>query len=289
MPQAKLPSLLKTPPTNPENVEIVPFAGPGENPADLVGLLLISATPIHHYPLTLSFRQPRGYPRDVQIHSSVLGRFFNIEICDLLREYLSKASDVRPLKVIAAAFGSKQVEYSAPYSLRYRHLFRRKRVDEYNLIGLQLEGMNRMGWIWAEDLDRSFEEGQIKASVYIPTEIVPIIHRPRRMEKLSFEDFKKAAVLKKAANMHGGTRVVQFVLESCDKDKKEDLPADAVVELEKMLEDIEAGRKSIPSLAVEQKMDGGGGVQTLEELSDLSELSDHDSICSESVAIDIRR
>ncbi|EGX53119.1 hypothetical protein AOL_s00007g68 [Orbilia oligospora ATCC 24927] len=287
MPKAKLPSPPKTPPTNPENVEIVPFAGPGENPAVLAGLLLISATPVHQYPLTLSFRQPRRYPLDFQIHSSVLGQFFNIEICDLLREHLSKVSSVHPLRVIDAAFGSKKVEYSAPYSLRYRHLFRKKRVDEYKLIGLQLEGMNRMGWIWAEDLDRSFEEGQIKASVYIPTKAVPTIHRPRRMEKLSFEDFKKAMVLKRASNMHGGPGVVQFVLQGCDKDKKGDLSPCEVAELEKMLDDIEAGRKDIRLLAVEQKK-GSGKARTFDESSDLSELSDHDSICSDSVPFDIR-
>ncbi|KAF3218601.1 hypothetical protein TWF106_007573 [Orbilia oligospora] len=143
-----------------------------------------------------------------------------------------------------------------------------------------------MGWIWAEDLDRSFEEGQIKASVYIPTEAVPTIHRPRRMEKLSFEDFRKAMVLKRASNMRGGPGVVQFVLQGCDKDKKGDLSPCKLAELEKILEDIEAGRKDIRFLAVEEK-GASGKARTFDESSDLSELSDHDSICSDSVPIDI--
>ncbi|KAK6339925.1 hypothetical protein TWF718_009314 [Orbilia javanica] len=265
------------PPANPENVETIPFTGPGEDPAVLVGLRLISVSQLHQYPLILSFRQYRRAPRDVQIHSSVVGRFFNVEVCDLLREHLPKASDIHPLKVIAAAFGSKKVEYSAPYSLQHRDLFRKKQVDEYKLIGLQLEGMNRMGWIWAEDLDRSFEEGQIKASVYIPTEIVPTTHRPSRMRQLSFEDLKKTVVLKRASNMRGGTLLIESVLGDRARDEKPDLSPSQVAELERMVEDVKAGRMALPSPAIGARLNTEEGHGS-DELSDLSELSDHDSI-----------
>ncbi|KAK6523394.1 hypothetical protein TWF281_001374 [Arthrobotrys megalospora] len=286
MPRTKSSPSVTPLPANPENVKTVPFTGKGGDPASLVGLLLIGATPIHQYPLILSFRQPRKAPRDVEIHSDVLGRFFNIEVCDLLREHLPQASGVRPLKVIAAEFGSKRVEYSAPYSLKCRQWFKKKRTDEYNLIGLQLQGMDRMGWIWAEDLDRSFEEGRLKASVYIPTETVATLHRPRRLARLSIEDFKKCTLLKKVSNIRGGTQLVKHILESREPATEADLSPSEVAELQEMIEDLEAGRGDVLQMAIERKKEEGKpGI--VEDLSDISELSEHDSVSVDGMDLDL--
>ncbi|KAK6499114.1 hypothetical protein TWF481_011685 [Arthrobotrys musiformis] len=289
MPQAKGSSTPMEGPLNPENVKIIPFTGPGEDPASLVGLLLISATPIHGYPLTLSFRQYRKGPRDVEIHSSVLGRFFHVEVCDLLREHLPKATGIHPLKVIAAAFGSKKVEYSAPYALPYRHLFRKKRTDEYNLIGLQLEGMSRMGWIWAEDLDRSFEEGQIKSSVYIPTETLSTIHRPKRIHRLSVEDLKKLTVPGRVSARRGGARLIQLVLGDRDADQAADLSTADIKDLERMMKALDAGLTTMSALQhdLEGRKQDHKKTQAPGELSDLSELSEHDSISSDIMDFDL--
>ncbi|KAK6352134.1 hypothetical protein TWF730_008965 [Orbilia blumenaviensis] len=279
---------LKAPLANPENVKPIPFKDTGKDPASLVGQLLISATPIGQYPLTLSFRQTRRPPLDVQIHSVVLGRFFNIEVCDLLREHLSKASDVRPLKVIAATLGTKRVEYSAPYCMKKRSLFRKKQTDVYDLIGLQLQGMSRMGWIWAEDLDRSFEEGQLKASVYIPMKPITTNHRPRRMERLSAEDLKRFMVIKRAADTCGGAQLITSILEAREVDMEADLSPTEVEELEFMVEKLEAdrGRTRKPLSIVEEK-DDTELTHRSGELSDVSELSEHGSVSEDSMDLDI--
>ncbi|EWC44869.1 hypothetical protein DRE_00928 [Drechslerella stenobrocha 248] len=150
---------------NSENVRLIPFDGQGKSPTVLVGRHILAATPSDTYPLIFTTRE--GNQRQFQIHSTVTGRYFAIQTCALLKRHLSRVGVGRPSKVIAAASGRKEVVYAAPFCAKKRRLYGKKQVDIFNLIGLQLEGMSEMGWIWAEDMRSSFEEGVLRASVYI--------------------------------------------------------------------------------------------------------------------------
>ncbi|KAF3923066.1 hypothetical protein ABW20_dc0105445 [Dactylellina cionopaga] len=174
--------------TNSANVKPTSFPGQGRDPSTLIGLPLIACTPEYAYPLTLTFRQRSPKPLNIEIHSTILGRFFNIETCDLLKTHLPKATRSKPLKVIATALGSKEVIYAAPLCIKKRRLQGKRQVDKFNLIGIQLEGMDEMGWIWAEDMERSFEEGKLHGSVYIATEPVDTNHVPVKRAELSESD-----------------------------------------------------------------------------------------------------
>ncbi|EPS37246.1 hypothetical protein H072_9020 [Dactylellina haptotyla CBS 200.50] len=182
-------------PRNFENVKTIefPFKEKHRDPATLVDLYILSATKEYSYPLILEVcegprRSRRHQPFQVEIHSECLGRFFTIETCDLLREHFQRLTPSKSLKIIAAASGSKQVIYAAPLCPKKRRMQGTKQTEKYHLIGLQLEGMDEMGWIWAEDMERSFEEGKLKASVYIPTERVETDHLPIRRQDLRDSD-----------------------------------------------------------------------------------------------------
>ncbi|KAF3911893.1 hypothetical protein ABW21_db0201895 [Orbilia brochopaga] len=153
--------------TNPQNVKLLSWDNGlyrGRNPETLVGKYVTFASPINRELLVF---EVIGLHRPIQVKSSIMSPRFKIEACPLLTEWLPKATSEEPLKIVAAASGKKQVAYAAPLCRKKRKLHGTMQIDRYNLIGLQFRGMEEMGWIWAEDLERSFEKGALKASVYI--------------------------------------------------------------------------------------------------------------------------
>ncbi|KAJ6263823.1 hypothetical protein Dda_2395 [Drechslerella dactyloides] len=180
--------------TNPQNVKLTAFdifKCRGRDPQTLVGKHIIKSTPWHSYPMVLTLREE---PKAIHINGTVTGRFFTIETCDSLKTHLAKASPKTPLKIIAAAWGQKQVAYTAPRCPEKRELYGKKQVDLFNLVGLQLEGMQEIGWIWSEDMINSFEEGQLKASVFIGYQYVARKHTPleaRELGEISEEDISE--------------------------------------------------------------------------------------------------
>ncbi|KAK6352743.1 hypothetical protein TWF696_004746 [Orbilia brochopaga] len=155
------------PDRNLENVKIMPFNPakcPGRDPAILVGKHIIQAKTWTDNVLILTLQERN---RQIWI-SNVDGSLpFIIQTCPLLGEHLWKVNHDNPLKIIAAVRGKKSVAYAAPFNLRHRELHGKLRIDKFDLVGLQLEGMEEMGWIWAEDMQDSFEAGALKASVYM--------------------------------------------------------------------------------------------------------------------------
>ncbi|KAF3914689.1 hypothetical protein AA313_de0205914 [Arthrobotrys entomopaga] len=154
------------------NVKLIEFPYPGKtlNPTSLIGLNFLSASTESSCSLILIVRRGRQKDFKHEIHSDCLGQFFKIEMSDNLKRQFSKASPSKPLKIINAASGEKEVMYTAPMCRNKPEVYGTKQVDRFTLIGLQLQGMDEMGWIWAEDMKRSFEEGMLKSSVFIAME-----------------------------------------------------------------------------------------------------------------------
>ncbi|KAK6538353.1 hypothetical protein TWF694_011233 [Orbilia ellipsospora] len=173
------------PAIKPENVNVklikFPYNGKTVDPTSLIGLNFLSASAEYSYPLTLTVRRGRQKQFKYEIHSKCTGRFFNIQVSTNLKQQFSQATSAQPLKIIKAASGEKEVMYAAPMChkiCKMRKMAGMKMVDKFTLIGLQLQGMSEMGWIWAEDVEGSFEEGILKASVFIPTGPVYTDHTP---------------------------------------------------------------------------------------------------------------
>ncbi|KAF3933973.1 hypothetical protein ABW19_dt0208364 [Dactylella cylindrospora] len=161
---------------NPENVKTTGFKGPGRDPRSLIGKRIVSVSDVANYPRSVVITLAGDAKALIEIHIRASSFNFIVEISDQLRAHLAKASNDSPVKITGAASGYKKVVYAAPLcrtTKELKELKATKVTDEFTLIGLKLEGMTEMGWIWGEDYKRSFKEGKLKADAYIADDANP--------------------------------------------------------------------------------------------------------------------
>ncbi|KAI4137879.1 MAG: hypothetical protein LQ341_004934 [Variospora aurantia] len=95
------------------------------------------------------------------------GPFHTLHIGKYLLTALEAATDENPLKILGAALGRRSTDVQWPTDSVNVELRGKFKEEVFELIGLRLEGMRCMAWIWGEDYTKEFKNFGLYSSAWI--------------------------------------------------------------------------------------------------------------------------
>ncbi|KAF3914667.1 hypothetical protein AA313_de0204529 [Arthrobotrys entomopaga] len=138
------------------------------NPENLVGKYVIGF--LDDYPLSITLP---GGDEPVEIHFGGKyggGKDFEYKIDGHLRAALERAArfgSQNPCKIIAAHTAEATMTYSVPPNRNLPQYTGKQWNDKLSVVGLRIEGMKEMGYIWGEDVEKAWEETCLYCGTYI--------------------------------------------------------------------------------------------------------------------------
>ncbi|KAK6499113.1 hypothetical protein TWF481_011684 [Arthrobotrys musiformis] len=143
------------------------------DPASLIGKHVIGF--LDDYPLSLTLSESPDKPLEIHFGGECGGgKDFEYFIDDHLRSALEKAASNDPhhcpVKIIDAYSGEVTKRYEIPSNDRLPQYRGKIWYDTFTCVGIRLEGMKEIGYIWGEDTGKSWDELCFYCGTFIATD-----------------------------------------------------------------------------------------------------------------------
>lgn len=130
----------------PVGTTIIPFDNNEWDPAQLVGLHVTGVSSEDYaYPWEIHVQE---HEEPIEIELSNGGRYHGPTMDVRLRTVLRRATKKRPLQILEGVVGQRRTKVKWPASSHFPDMRGKTFMEEYRLVGLRLEGMDKIGWIW---------------------------------------------------------------------------------------------------------------------------------------------
>ena len=127
----------------------IPFPGTGRDPATLVGVEIVGAeVDEFDYPMCLQCKDGERVTIEM---GGAMGRYHSLQCDGLLSRALTRATKERPVKILKAATVQRRslVKGRRMYMVGVQKPY----IETYKMIGLRVQGMTRIGYIWGQDTE----------------------------------------------------------------------------------------------------------------------------------------
>ncbi|KAF3100607.1 hypothetical protein TWF706_006160 [Orbilia oligospora] len=155
------------------------------DPASLIGKHVIGF--LDDYPLSLTLSESAEKPLEIHFGGEYGGgKDFEYFIDDHLRSALEKAASDgfrRPAKIVDAHVGEVTKKYEVPKNEKLPQHNGKLWHDKLTCVGLRLEGMKEIGYIWGEDTEKAWDEFCLYCGTFIATD--------KQLEEIELEHQKK--------------------------------------------------------------------------------------------------
>ncbi|KAK6339924.1 hypothetical protein TWF718_009313 [Orbilia javanica] len=155
------------------------------DPASLIGKHVIGF--LDDYPLYLTLSESAEKPLEIHFGGEYGGgKDFEYFMDDHLRSALEKAAGGgarHPVKIIDAHVGEVSKKYEVPKNQKLPQHNGKIWHDKLTCVGLRLEGMKEIGYIWGEDVEKAWDEFCLYCGTFIATE--------EQLEELELKHVKK--------------------------------------------------------------------------------------------------
>ncbi|KAF3923059.1 hypothetical protein ABW20_dc0105225 [Dactylellina cionopaga] len=142
------------------------------DPATLIGKHVIGF--LDDYPLSLTLMESLTKPLEIHFGGPYGGgKHFEYFLDSHLRTALESAAkngSSRPVKIIGAHVAETTKTHEVPHNEKLPQHNGNTWHDKLACVGLKLEGMKEMGYIWGEDTERAWEEFCLYCGTFIATE-----------------------------------------------------------------------------------------------------------------------
>ncbi|EPS37229.1 hypothetical protein H072_9021 [Dactylellina haptotyla CBS 200.50] len=142
------------------------------DPASLIGKHIIGF--LDDYPLYLTLLEDNGKTLEIHFGGEYGGgKDFEYFIDDTLRtalELAAKRGKAKPTKIIDAHTAEVNKPYEVPVNQKLPEHNGKIWHDKFSVVGLRLEGMKQIGYIWGEDTEKAWEEFCLYCGTFIASE-----------------------------------------------------------------------------------------------------------------------
>ncbi|KAK6523395.1 hypothetical protein TWF281_001375 [Arthrobotrys megalospora] len=176
------------------------------DPASLIGKHVTGF--LDDYPLYLTLAEAPEKPLEIHFGGEYGGgKDFEYFIDEHLRSALEKAAkngSKVPVKIIDAHVGETTKKYEVPHNEKLPQHNGKPWYDRFTCVGLQLEGMKEIGYMWGEDTEKAWDEFCLYCGTFIATdeqlEDLELQHQRNEKERelllKNFKDTKQGSDMK---------------------------------------------------------------------------------------------
>ncbi|KAL8920625.1 MAG: hypothetical protein Q9208_006107 [Pyrenodesmia sp. 3 TL-2023] len=153
---------------------VIPFTSnhkDARDPSTLIGLHVKAGSNVGEFEYPYVIQTVEEGVVHIELHLS--GRYHTLHLDHHLYMAIEAATNHKPVKIVEAVFGRRSIDVRWPKWCWVKDLRGKIVKEEFDVIGLRLENMTAMGWIWGEDDIQEFHNSGLYADAYVSLDKEP--------------------------------------------------------------------------------------------------------------------